>query len=81
MVKNNSKILIGGLISKTNGTTNTSVPILSSIPIIGNAFKSSSKNIKRSELIMVIIPHIIKGSSSISLNKYDNKFIRSELAK
>ncbi len=81
MVKNNSKILIGGLISKTKGTTNTSVPILSSIPIIGNAFKSSSKNTKRSELIMVIIPHIIKGSNSISLNKYDNKFIRSELAK
>ncbi len=80
MVKNNSKILIGGLISKNDSVTNNSVPILSSIPIIGNAFKSSTKNNTESELIIVIIPHIVTGQTSPTLSKYENnKLIGSEL--
>jgi len=71
MVKDNSKILIGGLISKNNKITNTSVPILSSIPIIGKAFKSTTKDITRSELIVVIIPHIINANNPPSIEKYE----------
>ncbi len=80
MVKDNSKILIGGLISKKDGITDTSVPLLSKIPLIGNAFKSSSKNIQESELIIVIVPHIVNNSTTPTLKKYEqNKRFRDEL--
>lgn len=80
MVKDNAKILIGGLISKKDGVTDTSVPLLSSIPIIGNAFKSSAKNIQESELIIVIVPHIINNSITPTIKKYEqDKRFKDEL--
>ncbi len=80
MVKDNSKILIGGLISKSNTTDNTSVPVLSDIPLLGRAFKSKTKTVANSELIIVIIPHIVNGQTSPSLNKYENdNLFRNEL--
>ncbi len=80
MVKDNSKILIGGLISKQDGITDTSVPLLSSIPIIGNAFKSSAKDIQESELIIVIVPHIVNNSTTPTLKKYEqDKRFKDEL--
>jgi general secretion pathway protein D len=80
MVKDNSKILIGGLISKQNSTDDTSVPVLSSIPIIGHAFKSKKKTTQQSELIIVIIPHIVNGQVSPSLARYEqDKLMGDEL--
>ena len=78
-VKNNSKILIGGLISKNINKTDTKVPILSSIPILGNAFKSSKNIATRSELIIVIIPRIVDVDSGLSLVNYESKQIGEEL--
>jgi len=80
MVKNNSKILIGGLISKQDGDTNNNVSLLSKIPIVGNLFKSNTKNNQDSELIIVIIPHIINNSNTPTLKKYEqDKNFRDEL--
>ncbi len=80
MVKNNSKILIGGLISKDDTVDNTNVPVLSDIPLIGNAFKSKTNTKEDSELIIVIIPHIVNGQISPSLSRYENdNLFRNEL--
>lgn len=70
-VKNGNKILIGGLINKNESFTNTSVPLLSSIPILGNAFKSKAKVITNSELIIVLIPHIIDVNAKPNLSDFD----------
>ncbi len=70
-VKDGSKVLIGGLISKNENYTNTSVPLLSSIPILGNAFKSRAKTITNSELIIVLIPHIIDVNKKPNISDFD----------
>ncbi len=70
-VKDGNKILIGGLINKNKSVVNTSVPLLSSIPIIGKAFKSHSNVITNSELIIVLIPHIIDVNRKPSLSDFD----------
>lgn len=70
-VKDGSKVLIGGLINKDESFTNTSVPFLSSIPILGNAFKSDAKVITNSELIIVLIPHIIDVNKKPNLSDFD----------
>ena len=80
MVKNNSKILIGGLISKQDGDTSNNVPFLSNIPVIGHFFKSNAKNNQDSELIIVISPHIINNSNIPTLKKYEqDKNFKDEL--
>jgi len=70
-VKNGNKILIGGLINKNEKFTNTSVPLLSSIPLIGGAFKSEAKVITNSELIIVLIPHIVDINQKPNLSEFD----------
>jgi len=74
-VKNGNKVLIGGLIGKRETLNNTNVPGLSSIPLLGEAFKSESKVISNSELIIVIIPHIVDGTSTPNLNQFDEDLI------
>ena len=70
-VKNGNKILIGGLINKNESFTNTSVPVLSSIPLLGKAFKSDKKVITNSELIIVLIPKIIDINLKPNLSELD----------
>jgi len=58
-VKNGETIAIGGLIKNDIIKSNSKVPVLGDIPIIKNAFRSSKKDIIRSELIIFITPSIM----------------------
>lgn len=74
-VKDGNKVLVGGLIAKNEQLANTSVPGLSSIPVLGSAFKSESKIITNSELVIVIIPHIVNGTTTPNLKQFDDELI------
>ncbi len=63
-VKNGSTIILGGLITNSKGKTNSGVPILSDIPLLGSAFKHTGDSLTAQELIFVITPKII-GSDGI----------------
>jgi general secretion pathway protein D len=73
-VKNNHKVVIGGLIGTHETYEDTSVPGLSSIPLLGKAFQSSSKVIKKGELIIVIVPRIVDGQHNPTLDDIDVKY-------
>lgn len=77
-VKDGNQVLIGGLIGKSETKLNTSVPGLSALPILGEAFKSESKVITNSELIIVIIPHIVNGTTTPNLTQFDTDIIIKE---
>jgi general secretion pathway protein D len=63
-VKNEKKILLGGLIQTRSEDKITKIPGLSAIPILGNAFKSKKKVNTKSELIIVITPKLIRGDET-----------------
>jgi general secretion pathway protein D len=77
-VKDGNKVLIGGLISKSKEVTNTSVPLLSSIPFLGGAFKSDTNIITNSEMIIVLIPRIVNGKHNPTLDDIDEKYSEEE---
>jgi general secretion pathway protein D len=52
--------LLGGLINTEDDKSVTGIPGLSSIPLFGNLFKGSSVNHNRDELMIVVIPHVIR---------------------
>ncbi len=68
-VKDGSTIILGGLIASNKGKENTSVPLLSSIPLLGEAFKHTADVISTTELVFVITPHIMgtKGTDKATL--------------
>ncbi len=61
MVKDGTSILIGGLSKEEKSYDSQGTPILSKIPLIGEAFKTSSRKSTRSELVVLLTPHIIEG--------------------
>jgi len=63
-VNSGDTIILGGLIENQNGVLNNSVPVLSEIPLLGNAFKSTKKTSQSTELVFVITPYIIGEKSN-----------------
>lgn len=68
-VKDGSTIILGGLIANTKGKEASNVPVLSSIPLLGEAFKHSADTISTTELVFVITPRIVgaKGTDKTTL--------------
>jgi type II secretory pathway component GspD/PulD (secretin) len=53
--------MIGGLIKEEKSRSNSKVPLLGDIPILGSAFKNESRGTQRTEIIIFITPKIISG--------------------
>ncbi len=51
---------LGGLIKDDRSNSNSGVPILKDIPILGYLFGSRSNNVVRTELIVLITPHVVR---------------------
>ncbi|MCG6553616.1 MAG: hypothetical protein L7F77_14930 [Candidatus Magnetominusculus sp. LBB02] len=56
---NGQTVILGGIRSKQNSVTENKIPLLGDIPIIGYAFKFSSQEVKRTELLIFITPRIL----------------------
>lgn len=50
---------IAGLISRTRQDTKQKVPVLGDMPLLGNLFRGSNKNVQETELLILVTPHIV----------------------
>jgi len=64
-VKDGTMIMIAGLIKEQNTDTITGLPWLSKIPMLGSLFSNRNKTSQRTELIIFITPHLIRGDSTL----------------
>lgn len=62
IVKDGETVAIAGLIRDTNGLTRTGFPLISDIPILGSLFGQTTRNKRRTELVILITPHVIGNS-------------------
>ncbi|HRJ09709.1 MAG TPA: secretin N-terminal domain-containing protein, partial [Prosthecobacter sp.] len=65
MCKNNSTVLLGGLIRESDEDEKTNVPILGSIPFIKHLIGTTRKEDNRRELLIMLQPSIIEGMHDI----------------
>ncbi len=66
MVKDGTSILIGGLSKEDKRSEDTGTPFLSKIPLIGAAFKTSTNSSTRTEMIVMLTPHVISGDELVT---------------
>ncbi len=59
-VNNGEGLALGGMIQDSKTVSHTQVPIVGDIPVIGNAFKSKDNTMVKTELIVIITPHVIR---------------------
>lgn len=60
--KDGNTVAIGGLIRDEVSDQNDKIPFLGDIPYLGNAFKRKGKSARKTELILLITPHILDSS-------------------
>ena len=64
-VKDGETLVIGGLMQESEEKNASKPPVLGDIPWLGWFFRSSSTNKEKSELIIMITPHIIQDTEDL----------------
>ena len=58
--KDGHTVALGGLIRENGSKGNSGIPFLKDIPLIGNAFRTNTSDTRRSELIILLVPHVMR---------------------
>ena len=70
-----SAVLLGGLIDEDKTNSDTGVPVLRAIPILGNLFKATDDAFNRNELVIMIRPSLLDGS--VALENFHTNYDRT----
>jgi general secretion pathway protein D len=74
IVNSKDVVVLGGLISNNITDSNTQIPILGDIPIIGKIFQHKTRRLEKKNLLVFIKPSILhnaEDSNTITNSKYD----------
>ena len=65
VAKDKQTIVIGGLIREDSSKSNDGIPFLNKIPILGYLFGSTKDNVERTEIIILLTPHVVKSMEEV----------------
>ena len=72
-VRSGETIVLGGFISADNSKSDSGVPFLKDLPLVGPLFRATSKSRNRSELIILIRPTVLPNPADAVLAAKDMK--------
>ena len=75
-VQSGQTVLLGGLIQQQDGNTDSGIPGLNRVPVLGRLFGTTNRNRTRTELIVLITPRVIGSSEEAKqiTDEYQQKF-------
>jgi general secretion pathway protein D len=83
VVQNGDTLVIGGIIADNRSRDRAGIPYLMDVPVIGRFFGTTSERVRRTELIMLITPSVIRNreESRATTEEFRNKVLslRNEL--
>jgi general secretion pathway protein D len=83
VVQNGETLVIGGIIADNRSHDRTGIPYLMDIPVFGRFFGTTTERTRRTELIMLITPNVIRNreESRATTEEFKNKVLglRNEL--
>ncbi len=59
-------VIIGGLMQNAKSSTDTKIPLLGDIPVLGNLFKRRQRNDLQTELLIFLTPHVVQNPSELA---------------
>ena len=65
-IKDGETLVLGGLIQEEEHKNISKLPILGDLPVIGSVFRSTTTSNTKSELVIMITPHIIKDTEDVA---------------
>lgn len=60
-VQDGETVALGGMFKNNDSSGRSGVPWLQDIPIAGTLFSSTTNNLQRTELLLLITPHVVQG--------------------
>lgn len=84
VVEQGQTLVLSGLVGTQKGASQSSVPGLGKIPLLGSLFKSKSNNEKNNELVFFVTPYVYDKDQEYNLNKViaeSNKLVEEEIPK
>jgi general secretion pathway protein D len=75
-VQSGQTVLLGGLIKQDEGVTDTGIPGLNRLPVVGRLFGTTTRSRNRTELIVLITPRVITNGDEAKqvTDEYQRKF-------
>ena len=67
-VRDGDAFIIGGLTQDENLTSRSKIPLLGDIPIIGQAFRTDKQSRSKTELYIIVTPHIVHRVGTMALS-------------
>lgn len=79
-------VVISGLIKEDITDTESRVPFLGRVPVLGRLFKHTTKGKEKTEIVIYIVPHLIQDqetsdSDSLNIERYYSNFIGTAYAR
>ncbi|HOJ59093.1 MAG TPA: secretin N-terminal domain-containing protein [bacterium] len=71
-VKSGRTVVLGGIINRSQSRSHSGVPIISSIPVLGNLFKKKSTSDDKQKLLVFITPRIVNIDDPFDFAQVDN---------
>lgn len=65
IVQNGVSVVLGGLMRDDQNRSNQGIPYLMDIPLFGNLFQGRHESIKKTEIVIIITPHIVTGEKDV----------------
>ncbi len=65
VVKDQQTVVIGGLVRNFVSRTDTKIPLLGDIPVLGALFRSRSTQMQKANLILVLTPYIVREQADL----------------
>ena len=72
-VSNTNIVAIGGLMKETTTRESSGVPVLGTLPVVGNLFSSKSRSVTKSELVILLKPTVIENDATWRQDILDTK--------
>jgi MSHA biogenesis protein MshL len=72
-VSNTNIVAIGGLMKETTTRDSNGVPVLGTLPVVGNLFSSKSRSVTKSELVILLKPTVIENDATWRQDILDTK--------
>ncbi len=66
MTPDGQTVVIGGLMESDKSSTDSKIPFLGDIPVLGNLFKRKVRSAGKSELLIFLTPHIVRTPTELT---------------
>ena len=74
-IENGGTVVIGGIYQEESQNSESKVPFLGNIPLLGNLFKTKNRNTSKTELLIFLTPHLLdaKGQPITTIAQRNNE--------